>query len=551
LRDELLGGYDSSQETYEEWLQRINLGDRPFNMNEGGLIGGGTIAGTDLGSRTGFEDPHYGDKKVKNPTKIFSKETLKMKDAVVEYNQMIIDGVKKKDISGVPDFNTFYKKKTGNEFWYSQYEHHVDTSGFPARKRLPDVRIDLASDLVDEANSVNKHIIKADILRKIGLKSTSYGRDLTGEYKEIFKRLVPTEKKIQNYFDNMFMNFDTAADDVLNPKIKIAKEFRIGRGLVDRSLNKYKNFKDMKPLMTRLSNPAFMHKIKGKNWTLGQVDKAVQSGTFFKTGAQTEYQLFNYAARHVEQGGDLIQFYKGGKRLTTLENLTSWDGVTFKSRPNNEVAFGKKVYGLGGDLKNKNYVDLQLGAIDDPLFEKYFTQKKELNNLRKKPVQFPKGHPKAGKWTTFEQLMKETYNRASGYKYTQFPYELDHFGGVKKNPFGRIQILPRIINQAAGSINFWVPEGERAKYLERIKYKEWNLDDLVKNELKLAEDTLVFDKQGKWIGKKIKPLYTEAKDFFTKGTNSALTELMERTGSNIDPQLVLRAAAEDIRKNSS
>ena len=57
LRDELLGGYDSSQETYEEWLQRINLGDRPFNMNEGGLIGGGTIAGTDLGSRTGFSNP--------------------------------------------------------------------------------------------------------------------------------------------------------------------------------------------------------------------------------------------------------------------------------------------------------------------------------------------------------------------------------------------------------------------------------------------------------------------------------------------------------------
>jgi hypothetical protein len=28
-------------------------------MNEGGLIGGGTIAGTDLGSRTGFQNPYY------------------------------------------------------------------------------------------------------------------------------------------------------------------------------------------------------------------------------------------------------------------------------------------------------------------------------------------------------------------------------------------------------------------------------------------------------------------------------------------------------------
>jgi len=39
LRDELLGSYDPSQETYEEWLQRIGLGERPFNMNEGGRIG--------------------------------------------------------------------------------------------------------------------------------------------------------------------------------------------------------------------------------------------------------------------------------------------------------------------------------------------------------------------------------------------------------------------------------------------------------------------------------------------------------------------------------
>jgi len=37
LKDEMSGGFDPSQETHEEYLQRINL-ERPFNMNQGGRI---------------------------------------------------------------------------------------------------------------------------------------------------------------------------------------------------------------------------------------------------------------------------------------------------------------------------------------------------------------------------------------------------------------------------------------------------------------------------------------------------------------------------------
>ena len=38
LKDELEGKFNPDQETYEEYLQRINL-ERPFNMNQGGRIG--------------------------------------------------------------------------------------------------------------------------------------------------------------------------------------------------------------------------------------------------------------------------------------------------------------------------------------------------------------------------------------------------------------------------------------------------------------------------------------------------------------------------------
>jgi hypothetical protein len=39
LKDEMLKDFDPSQETYEEYLQRKRLGERPFNMAEGGRMG--------------------------------------------------------------------------------------------------------------------------------------------------------------------------------------------------------------------------------------------------------------------------------------------------------------------------------------------------------------------------------------------------------------------------------------------------------------------------------------------------------------------------------
>jgi hypothetical protein len=61
LKDELTKDYDPSQESYEEYLQRKALGERPFNAQDGGranlAIGGGAIEGEDLGTREGFNRP--------------------------------------------------------------------------------------------------------------------------------------------------------------------------------------------------------------------------------------------------------------------------------------------------------------------------------------------------------------------------------------------------------------------------------------------------------------------------------------------------------------
>jgi hypothetical protein len=51
LKDELLKDFDPSQETYEEYLQRKRLGERPFNMAEGGQL----VKPSVDGSRPGYQ----------------------------------------------------------------------------------------------------------------------------------------------------------------------------------------------------------------------------------------------------------------------------------------------------------------------------------------------------------------------------------------------------------------------------------------------------------------------------------------------------------------
>jgi len=73
LKDEMKGNFDPSQETYEEYLQRINL-ERPFNMAEGGQL----VAPTVDGSRPGYGGKY---KKIDQYNR-FNKETKKWEKLV-------------------------------------------------------------------------------------------------------------------------------------------------------------------------------------------------------------------------------------------------------------------------------------------------------------------------------------------------------------------------------------------------------------------------------------------------------------------------------------
>ena len=65
LRDEMLKGFDPSQETHEEYLQRISL-ERPFNAAQGGSAGQ-LVRNTVDGSRPGYngQDKKPTEKQIK------------------------------------------------------------------------------------------------------------------------------------------------------------------------------------------------------------------------------------------------------------------------------------------------------------------------------------------------------------------------------------------------------------------------------------------------------------------------------------------------------
>ena len=87
LKDEIAGNFDPSQETHEEYLQRINL-ERPFNMNQGGRIGfakKGFVSGTGTGVK-GIDDP----KKYKIVKKYLNKvKSQKNKRIFLDFSEQI------------------------------------------------------------------------------------------------------------------------------------------------------------------------------------------------------------------------------------------------------------------------------------------------------------------------------------------------------------------------------------------------------------------------------------------------------------------------------
>ena len=125
LKDEMSGNFDPSQETHEEYLQRINL-DRPFNAAQGGRIGyakKGFVAGSGPGTGSALE-ADVNIKKVKSSLNKIKKQ--RNKKLMFEWSEDS-DWYRKlqKDLGGKKPLNREYTNKlinqTVHEFFPNAY----------------------------------------------------------------------------------------------------------------------------------------------------------------------------------------------------------------------------------------------------------------------------------------------------------------------------------------------------------------------------------------------------------------------------------------------
>ena len=312
-------------------------------------------------------------------------------------------------------------------------------------------------------------------------------------------RSKKVEQNIINYFDNMFNDPSKSADELLNPIKKIHEGTGHDFKAIKKALDKYPPAQDMKEIITRLSRPAFVKKIAGKDWKLDDVIAAVETKSASTRSLNPTDRIMENAARHyaqAEPGKSLIQFYDNKNTvITDLKNIDIYkDDIYFKYRDDSTKPFKAKKYGLSSSLED--VADIARTGRQEPLFKEYFSKVDELTDLKNTPVWddltpgLKKVFAKKGSKTTFGDVMRYAYNQGSGYSMKYFPYNIDHKSGVATKPFSDLRIISRRINQAAGHVSKWMPVGAQ-NYLKSMGYLfDKDMKTLVKDELTLADDIL-------------------------------------------------------------
>jgi transposase len=237
LKDELAGNFDPSQETYEEYLQRINL-ERPFNMAEGGQL----VKPSVDGSR-----PGYGRKEKRFTITGGSKELrnlYKNEKAI----KKIIELVKKE-----PDnYDSILKKINsykGNKYKYSSNNlSNVLTILAEENKIDPKYKVDRAGTpiyVVNKRNAAIDKLIDVDlnklpsassIAKKVGVTTTtvtnylkqSKGEDWVeqnyGKSRYLRYGETPLKKQFLDFVNNNPVENFTMKNILKNTDIKTKKE---------------------------------------------------------------------------------------------------------------------------------------------------------------------------------------------------------------------------------------------------------------------------------------------------------------------------------------
>ncbi len=403
--------------------------------------------------------------------------------------------------------------------------------------------------LVEEANKGDKFILMQDLIKKAGFpgKDLFFYRGLKEEFN--IPKLENQKDKIKKVFNSVVNNPDTPIKELKNFSKVIADKTGLNRVSTNVILNTLPEYSDFKPILNKITKPGFQKKAEGM--TLGEVTKMtkqVKERVPAMTFTSPEKFIVQSAIRHVEKGGNKIKFVKKPGDLDAKGNrITDFDA---------EFIYKDKKYNFKQLLKEGKKI---------PAFKGVYNSFDDLNKLLSKKVI----HPVTKEETTLKKVMEEAYQKGAGYGKGRSPYEIDHFKGVKKQPFSNLRVLPRRINAAEGLIREIEGQAKLGllktedftpdkveKYIKKIGYNYTkDIDTLAKNELKLAEDILVRNR------KLDTPIQIAKKAVFKKDSLSipiqergqkkltSLQKIMQGgKTSGVDPVLLTKAGYEEFVK---
>jgi hypothetical protein len=442
LKDELTKDYDSSQETYEEYLRRKNL-ERPFNMADGGRIG--LLEGV--------------TPKVQAMLDLITP----VRQKYIDLKQAQIDLPEGGTLKNFPNYEQFLiqeidsikntkdaKKLISSTRYYLDQPEKLSVS----RKKLLDKLIEIENNKPGKSRAGHELARQAGYVYKTRAAGKGVSESTTTAPPGSFKNLISIEEKKLNRVDEVLRQLDAgliSLDDIIEEGSLtryINKPFGFkSPESFDKIIRKNKKYKDRLEDFKLLNNQSFLNKYKGRGLLANEAQTIFEQG---RTGGVNFSQstqrgpvkkIFDFANRHIERGGKLI------RRID--DKTFIYNNKIYSETPNDVDQKALKKLGL----QNKKIIDLVLEGPKLPEFKEIF----DAVDKQREYETIVRAHPITGKDTPLTQLLQEADYIAGGKDrlsakgiFGRSPFEIDHFGSVKDDPFKNIRVIPRTINQAAG-----------------------------------------------------------------------------------------------------
>jgi len=522
----------------------------PRNMNQGGRIGFSEKPGsvkTKL-SQKGLEYKRGGyGPNLQTQANIDLIKPVRQK--YIELKEAQINNPKGGTLKNFPNYERFLiqeidsvKDTADAKKLISSTQYYIDPPEklSISRKRLLDNLINTENKILGrEGRAGHELAIQAGYVYKTGKRVS--GKTTTAPSGS-FKNLINIEQKKLNRIDDVFNKIDKgliSIDDIANKGGSLVSYINEPFGFKSTEsfskLLRGKKYKDRLDEIDLLNKSSFIQKYKGRGVLANQAQNLFEQG---RTGGRqftsiTQSgpikKIFDFADRHIERGGELVRKID--------DNTFVYNNKIFSTSPGeiNKKALQK----LG--LQDQKVIDLVLEGPKQKEFTEIFNAFDKLKEYET----MKRAHPVTGKKTNLTKLLQEADYIAGGKDrltskniFSRNPFEIDHFGSVKDDPFKNIRVIPRTINQAAGQFQRGVSTFKDIKQAEDFIGYSFTGDPLdsinqyINTEIQRGQNPDYTGRSKKIAAAKTKAIDTAAAELGQTGTRGG-TILTQKIPPNV------------------